>query len=73
MSKTFVEVVPFTASPAHGRTTDACAARPEEAASFGFRGKDLRTSNTMPEQLARVLLRGGANPRPKARKPAAGE
>ena len=61
------------ADPAHGRAADACAARLEEAAPSGFRGKNLRLLNTKPEQLARVLLRGGANPRPKARKTAAGE
>ena len=38
-----------------------------------FRGKDLRIPNTTPEQLARALLRGGAEPRPKGKGHAAGE
>ena len=35
--------------------------------------EDLRIPNTMPEQLAQVLLRGGAHPHPKAKKPATGK
>ena len=37
--------------------------------STGYRGKDLRIPNTTPEQLAKVLLRGGARPRPETRRP----
>ena len=54
-------------------TLHTAARRMLDAAPSVFRGKDLRIPNTTLEQLARVLLRGGANPRPKARKPAAGE
>lgn len=58
---------------AHGRAVDARAGRQEGDETPGYQGKDLRIPNTTPEQLARVLLRGGADPRPKARKPASGE
>ena len=30
--------------------------------------KDLRIPNTTPEQLAQVLMRGGAKPRPETKK-----
>ena len=42
--------------PVRGRAADARAGRPEEAASSGYQGKDLRIPNTMLEQLARTLL-----------------
>ena len=61
------------ADPIHGRAADACAGRLEEATPSVHQGKDLRIPNTTPEQLARVLLCGGAQPRPKARKPVTGE
>ena len=41
--------------------------------TLGYPGQDLRIPNTVPEQLAQVLLRGGAHPRPKAKKPATGQ
>lgn len=41
--------------------------------TLGYQGQDLRIPNTMPEQLARVLLRGGACPRPKAKKAVTGK
>lgn len=36
--------------------------------SYGSRGKDLRIPNTTPEELAKVLMSGGAKPRPETRR-----
>ena len=40
----------------------------EEADYIVHKDKDLRIPNTTPEQLAKVLLRGGAKPRPETKK-----
>ena len=34
----------------------------------GYREKDPRLPNTTPEELAKVLLRGGAKPRPETKR-----
>ena len=36
---------------------------PDSTPSIVHRGKDLRIPNTTPEQLAKALLQGGAQPR----------
>ena len=59
--------------PGRARAAEACGGRPEDSAPPVFRGKDLRIPDATPEQLARALLRGGAEPRLKARKPAVNE
>ena len=58
---------------AHGRATHTRAWQREGDETLGYQGRDLRIPNTTPEQFAQVLLRGGAHPRPKAKKPATGE
>ena len=58
--------------PGHARASEARGERPEDDATPVFRGTDLRIPDATPEQLARVLLRGGAEPRPPARTPAGG-
>ena len=68
-----MEMQAVPADPAYGHAADAHAGRQEGDEPPGYQGKDLRIPNTTPEQLARVLLRGGADPRLKARKPAIGE
>ena len=57
--------------PGRARAAETCPGRPEDNAPPAFRGKDLRIPDATPEQLARVLLRGGAEPRPQTRTPAA--
>ena len=64
------------ADPERGSTavTQVLRAQPPEGADVPvFRGKDLRIPDTTPEQLAKALLRGGAEPRPKVQGHAAGE
>ncbi len=68
-----MEIQAAGADTAHGRAADARARRQEGKEPSGYRGKDLRIPNTTPEQLAQALLRGGAQPLPKAKKPATGE
>ena len=41
---------------------------PDPTPSIVHRGKDLRIPNTTPEQLAKTLLRGGAQPRPETKR-----
>ena len=36
--------------------------------TIAHRGKDLRIRNTTPEQLAKALLQGGAQPRPETKR-----
>ena len=62
---------PGPPDPGRGRAAEARGGRPEDGAPPVFRGKDLRIPDATPEQLARILLRGGAELRPKARRSAA--
>ena len=48
--------------------TKRTLARSDEAAEIVHRGKDLRIPNTMPEQLAKALMSGGAKPRPETKR-----
>ena len=57
--------------PGPARASEARGERPEDDATPVFRGTDLRIPDAT-EQLARVLLRGGAEPRPPAQTPAGG-
>ena len=41
---------------------------PDSTPSIVHRGKDLRIPNTTPEQLAKTLLRGGAQPMPETKR-----
>lgn len=68
-----VQADPERGSTAVSKVIQVIRARPPVWGDFrDFRGKSLRIPDTTPEQLAKALLRGGAEPRPKGKEPGNG-